>query len=316
MLNALFGIIILSSLNLTQGNMDGPKEIPESINIQENISKLQEYGYFAESDPVGGVFFLVESDDGGRSTLKIEEKINSYPFADETNKSSIHLTLVSNSNKGESNRGLYLINTAIKWMSLKNIQLPLTIDIEDYGDTKFVKSILDIGFKKGHFHMEKRLSNIDKIYTENIRKANLFDLFEIVNLFIETSKWHQKIHSDVYWGSRIPVYKRYLQILRAMILQDIILVSERDKNINGFCWGKKLREDAEIEEIFVSEDSRGYGFGKGLILNFEESVKRSGIDKVFFSVSGNNHNAVSFYKTQGYSVGSVSLYKPLYISKQ
>ena len=72
--------------------MDGPEEIPELISIQENISKLQEYGYFVETDPVSGVYFLVESDDGGRSTLKIEEKINSYPYADETNNSSIHLT--------------------------------------------------------------------------------------------------------------------------------------------------------------------------------------------------------------------------------
>ena len=58
-----------------------------------------------------------------------------------------------------------MINAAIKWRDLKNIQLPLAIDIEDYDDSKFVKSILDLGFKKGQFHMDKSLTNIDKIDT-------------------------------------------------------------------------------------------------------------------------------------------------------
>ena len=311
MLDTLFGIILFSNLNLTSGNISGPTEIPEKLNTQEHFSKLQEFGYNEGSNLEKSLFLLIESDDGGRSTLKIQEKTDPHPYAASTNESSIYLKLFTSSNKGKSVRGLYLINAAMKWMDQENILLPMTIDFDEPKNKEMIENLLSIGFKKSHVHMDKSLTTNGNIDEPNIRKANIFDLFDIVSLFIETSKWHQKIHNEVYWGSRFPVYKRYLQILRAMLLQDIILVSEGEKNLNGFCWGKILTEGAEIEEIFVREGSRSSGIGKSLLLNFEELVKRSGTHRVFFSVSGNNPKAISFYETNGYSTSSISLYKPL-----
>jgi len=99
-----------------------------------------------------------------------------------------------------------------------------------------------------------------------------------------------------------------------------IYVAEQGNTIVGFIAGSikesssvesPLMMRGRVEELFISEESRGLGVGKALMNKMEEFFKKSNCKVVTIEVFAPNKNAYRFYKTLGYGDRNIDLIKVL-----
>lgn len=143
---------------------------------------------------------------------------------------------------------------------------------------------------------------ISKKPTINIRKAALSDLKEIQNLNNELFK---KEFNDYDKSLKIdwPYQKEGEQYFKNVINKNYLSVAVDDNNnIIGYIAGSlnvqgtyNTTKIAELDNMFIKEEYRGYGIGSKLVSKFKKYCQENGVSIIRVTAYFKNKEAIKFY---------------------
>lgn len=93
----------------------------------------------------------------------------------------------------------------------------------------------------------------------------------------------------------------------------IVLVAQKDDNVIGMASAQTLVSTAAgdyvglIEDVIVTKAYRGMGVGKALIEALISASEHQGLKRLALGADHRNHNAVAFYKKQGFTTSHLGL---------
>ncbi|MEM8766090.1 MAG: GNAT family N-acetyltransferase [Pseudomonadota bacterium] len=140
-----------------------------------------------------------------------------------------------------------------------------------------------------------------------IRLAKDGDYSAVESLWLELNKHHSEVEPALI--RQVPVYMEE-QAFRGIIEssdQDILVFDEG--TIRGAAWVLERKHQggqaieipiAFIQEICVSDSSRGLGIGRKLMQAIESWAKQRGLKLMELNVWSQNQSAVRFYEELGY----------------
>lgn len=140
-----------------------------------------------------------------------------------------------------------------------------------------------------------------------IRKAKLKDLKEILKLnLLLLEKENKEFDSVVNCGWTAARGKKYFK--ERIEKSGCTFVAVVDENVVGYLTGGLIREEifrfkikmAELETMFVMDNFRGIGIGKGLFKAFERWSRSKKMNRLRVLVSLNNVQALEFYRKKGF----------------
>jgi ribosomal protein S18 acetylase RimI-like enzyme len=143
-----------------------------------------------------------------------------------------------------------------------------------------------------------------------IRECTSEDLDYVVSL------QHQWVKEDITHGL-IPVEKVYLETK----LGKYFYVAELNSKIIGFVYGGVHTSDnmciidngqpyIEVEDIYVSPDSRSAGLGSVLLDKVLSVAKDNGIERsMIYSSTKDMDNIIKFYKKHDYKTWCIQMFK-------
>ncbi len=154
-----------------------------------------------------------------------------------------------------------------------------------------------------------------------IRKANLTDLDELMGLYKGQGDYHVDLDPDYFIKSDAEGLAADRKVVEKMIVsgEKGLWVAKNDEGkLVGFVIFSEMTEDnpetkirrfGEVEELFVSPESRGLGIGKALLAEVEKYFKGLGYEYMRLKSSAFNTSAHSFYRSQGYVARHVLMFK-------
>ena len=83
--------------------------------------------------------------------------------------------------------------------------------------------------------------------------------------------------------------------------QRLILVIEERSSLLGFLIAREVDHDWEIENIVVADSCRRRGWGASLLVEFLNTARGLGANRVFLEVREANHAARRLYEKQGFT---------------
>ena len=140
----------------------------------------------------------------------------------------------------------------------------------------------------------------------NIRKANINDLIHIQNLNnslfdLEYSNYDSTL--KLGW----PFEKDGEEYFIDRIKNNLIFVAEINGKIVGYLAGSILEEIsysvetfAELDNMYIDTNYRGYGIGSKLINEFKNYCKNIGIENIKVTAYSENKQAINFYMKNGF----------------
>jgi len=152
--------------------------------------------------------------------------------------------------------------------------------------------------------------------SRNIREATMNDLDMILEmneaLFVYDSQFDDTL--DKSWVARDG--KEYFS---SRVEEGSAWVATVDDVIVGYLVGSLTEgEDyrqklviAELENMFIDEDSRRKGIGKGLYTKFEKWARDKKADRLKVVASAMNHNAIGFYEERGFEDYTLTMERKL-----
>lgn len=152
-----------------------------------------------------------------------------------------------------------------------------------------------------------------------IRQALPSDYSDIESLWIELNMHHVKLEPELI--KEVKTYlprAEYLKILEDP-KQDLLIVEE-DGLILGAAWlAERIHEGGQailmpvafVQEICVTENSRGQGLGRKLMTNIEDWASKRGLKQVEFNIWSQNQSALAFYEELGFRFTRHEMSKPV-----
>jgi ribosomal protein S18 acetylase RimI-like enzyme len=141
-----------------------------------------------------------------------------------------------------------------------------------------------------------------------IRKATQKDLDELLALSTRLIKFDQQFDStmDVSWPRSSAGRVFFTKRLESD--DGLVLMAELDKVAVGYLIGGKVPAEefrtlsflAELEEMFVDENYRGYAIGAKLWTEFLNWCRLHKLPRITVSVAVRNQHAIDFYKKMGF----------------
>ena len=140
----------------------------------------------------------------------------------------------------------------------------------------------------------------------DIRKANMNDLIHIQNLNnslfdLEYNNYDSTL--KLGW----PFEKEGEEYLIDRIKNNLVFVAEIDEKIVGYLAGSVLEEMsytieafAELDNMCVDTNYRGYGIGSKLIDEFKNYCKNLGVENIKVTAYAQNKQAINFYMKNGF----------------
>ena len=140
----------------------------------------------------------------------------------------------------------------------------------------------------------------------NIRKANINDLIHIQNLNnslfdLEYNNYDSTL--KLGW----PFEKDGEEYFIDRIKNNLIFVAEINGKIVGYLAGSILEEIsysvetfAELDNMYIDTNYRGYGIGSKLINEFKNYCKNIGIENIKVTAYSENKQAINFYMKNGF----------------
>lgn len=119
-----------------------------------------------------------------------------------------------------------------------------------------------------------------------IRKFKTEDLDRVMEIWLNTNKKAHFFIAESYWNDNF-------ELVKTMLLKAELYVYEVDNEIEGFIG----LNDNNIGGLFVWQSFQSKGIGKQL-LDYTKRIKR----ELVLSVYQKNHNAIKFYKREGFSI--------------
>lgn len=147
-----------------------------------------------------------------------------------------------------------------------------------------------------------------------IRKAELKDLEIVKNLNNELFELERKCY-DEYLSESWTFEGGGKESFENAIKNDYVIIAEVDGKPAGYLHGIIVNhpyydfEIAEISDLCVGEDYRGFGVGSKLCKSFEEYYRQKGITHFQMTASYKNESARAFYRKMGYKEHNVTLVK-------
>lgn len=148
-----------------------------------------------------------------------------------------------------------------------------------------------------------------------ITAAKKNDIEEIAMLNIEVHDMHVKWYPEVYKKLEFAELIKFIEDL--MTRNDIkyFVAKENDKVIGYIKLNIVYRENIfmnqrnyiDIDQISVTDDSKGKGIGKALIKKAEVFASELGIKRLTLSARTKNINAITAYKALGFQVTTVKM---------
>jgi ribosomal protein S18 acetylase RimI-like enzyme len=144
-----------------------------------------------------------------------------------------------------------------------------------------------------------------------IRTANIGDLENIKELWLELHRYHMsldsmRMYSINAWEIRMVGFARAIQNTDC----GRVFLADIDNIIVGYLWCEIRHRDpgprdlpdkyAEIESLLVNENARSYGVGSLLMKASDIWFEENKIEHVMLSALAGNDIAISFYKKHGY----------------
>ena len=150
-----------------------------------------------------------------------------------------------------------------------------------------------------------------------IRKAIVEDIEALNKLYQEVSAYMMDgmpEHFSVLDQSNMPDFKKDIQQNKM-----IIFVAEINTNIVGYALCSVLEDISYrkhdrigyVNSIGVSQNHRGQGVGKKLMLKIEQHFKSNAINRLELGVYNFDGSAYGFYKELGYGVDKFEMGKDL-----
>lgn len=103
-----------------------------------------------------------------------------------------------------------------------------------------------------------------------------------------------------------------------MINNEIVYIAIDDDKIIGYLAGSVNIENsyvtkslAEVDNMFILEEYRKYGIGSKLMNQFKEYCVKNNIEELKVTASAKNHNAIEFYKKNGFEEFEITLKQSL-----
>ena len=148
-----------------------------------------------------------------------------------------------------------------------------------------------------------------------VRRAKMEDLGTIQQLGFELLDFERRnwdASLDVGWPFSEAGKKKYEEAIR----EKFVVLAENRGEAVGYLIGKITKRDvgdarkicqAQLENIFVREGSRGVGTGAKLMSEFKEYCENEGVDRLNVSVLAQNEQAIKFYEKVGFMPRSLNL---------
>jgi len=148
-----------------------------------------------------------------------------------------------------------------------------------------------------------------------IRKANSFDVKEILRLLIELAVYEKEPYA--------------VKITEEELIRDGFgatpkfecLLAEFNSEIVGLAfytprYSTWVGDTLHLEDLIVTEKMRGKGFGISLYREFLIEAKRRGVNRVEWSVLDWNKSAIEFYKKTGAIIDGLEQWKIVRMNKE
>jgi ribosomal protein S18 acetylase RimI-like enzyme len=154
------------------------------------------------------------------------------------------------------------------------------------------------------------------VKTPVIRKMTEEDSIAVADLWYRLSKHHEDYHR-YYAVKESGVEDLVVHVLDLLRRDCVIYVSELDERIVGFVSGYIVRRNphlstervGKVDNIFVSEDSRGNGVGTQLLESLFNFYKSNGIVYIEISCDLQNAGARRLYERLGFKEQKVLMIK-------
>lgn len=143
-----------------------------------------------------------------------------------------------------------------------------------------------------------------------IRKAISEDIDNgLLDVFIEGYRYHCHGRPDIFSNKSDDALN---DDLKHMVPSDNILVIEKDGKIVGYIAYEIREKHAKtmwVDQLVISEDCRGKGYGKELMNKIDEIAKEENCERIELECWAFNENALGMYEHLGFGEQRVKLDK-------
>lgn len=138
----------------------------------------------------------------------------------------------------------------------------------------------------------------------NIRNVNESDIDNgLLEIFVEGYRFHQLGRPDIFLNRTEDIFK---EILNELLDRDNFIILEENKKIIGYASyqfkEKNKRKTLWLDELIITENYRGKGYGKKLVQELENIAKLNECIAMEFTCWNFNKNAQGMYEHLGYTV--------------
>ena len=156
-----------------------------------------------------------------------------------------------------------------------------------------------------------------------IRKSHCLDPEELGTFFIKNVNESYISFGDIYLCGRATEDLKWIPNLRDIIVTEIrdilsekiqnkeVIAAFTDENLVGFAIVSKCDDIACLEDIVIDTQLRSKGLGKAFYKMIEDDLRKSGVKIIQLESSPSNHNAHSFFHSEGFKNSSVVMVKKL-----
>ena len=149
-----------------------------------------------------------------------------------------------------------------------------------------------------------------------VRRAESSDLDDVVRLIADFRDW---------WGKSEPSAEVIREVAAQLLDHEhteFLLAFDVDGAAVGVC---QLRyrlsvwtgsEDCWLEDLFVTEQARGGGYGRELVEASFESARARGVRRIELDVNEQNESALRFYESLGFTSEPKPPGRTLFISRR
>ncbi len=81
---------------------------------------------------------------------------------------------------------------------------------------------------------------------------------------------------------------------------EMLWVAEAGGAVVGYWVGRRIGDEAELQNLAVHPDWRGRGVGRALLADFIDAMDGDGNTVIFLEVRASNHAAIALYEAQGF----------------
>jgi putative acetyltransferase len=108
--------------------------------------------------------------------------------------------------------------------------------------------------------------------------------------------------SDAYLGELYPAASNHLVDVDGLASADaVFLVGRRNQSALGTIAFRVFEPGhAEIKRMFVSDQARGFGLGRRLLVALEDAARRQGITRLSLETGIRQPEAIGLYRSAGY----------------